>query len=268
MQNRFVTAIAPTALLLPRWLRLGLWSLLLSFTSMAHATWSVVAVDPTTGEVGAAGATCYPGVAVIAGVVPGQGAVVAQGLGSNEARDFASKMLQAGSPAQAVVDKITSSEVDTSFFIVRQFRQYGVASLHAGKASVASATGFFATPARGSREAAGVSVQGNILASPAVLDKTLEHFVNTPKACGMAMALLNAMEAGAREGGDARCSAEQSALSAFVFVAQPNDAPNALTVRVIAPDQKPGERNPVLLLRERLRNRLTEKSMLPRDCGL
>jgi uncharacterized Ntn-hydrolase superfamily protein len=131
---------------------------------------------------------------------------------------------------------------------------------------VASFTGNFTSQVRGSRESSGVTVQGNILASVDVLDKTLEHYLNTPKSCGLAVALLNALEAGAREGGDARCSMEQSALSAFLFVAKPNDAANALTIRVVAPDQQPGEKNAVLMLREQLRRRMAEKSILPSDC--
>lgn len=252
-------------LLSPRLVALSLLAIAAPL-SVAHATWSVVAVDPTSGEVGAAGASCYPDTATIAGIVPGKGVVVAQGLTSYPGRDFARRMLQEGSPAGAVVDMVRSSKADKSFFVVRQFRQYGVASLHAGEASVASSTGMFTRGARGSREAAGVSVQGNILASGRVLDQTLEQFVNTPKSCGMAVALLNALEAGAREGGDSRCSAEQSALSAFLIVARPSDSADAPTIRLIAPIQDPGGRNPVLMLREQLRARFAEQSIAPRDC--
>jgi hypothetical protein len=102
--------------------------------SSVHATWSVVAVNPLTGEVGAAGASCYHGVDSIAGIVPGKGVVVAQGLTSDAGRDHATQMLREGNAAGRVVDMITSSEVDKSFFVTRQLRQYGVASLHDGAA--------------------------------------------------------------------------------------------------------------------------------------
>jgi uncharacterized Ntn-hydrolase superfamily protein len=236
--------------------------------STAHATWSVVAVDPRTGQVGAAGASCYPGVDTIARVVPGKGAVVAQGLTSDAGRDHAIRMLQEGNAAKKVVETIKSSRVDKSFFVVRQLRQYGVASLHEGVASVASSTGMLTRGARGSREAAGVSVQGNILASDRVLDKTLEQFVKTPKSCGMAIALLNALEAGAREGGDKRCPAEQGALSAFLIVAQVGDNANAPTIRLIAPDQPRGGANPVLLLRKTLRDHFARHASAVEGCPL
>lgn len=266
MNKRVGTKLKSAILKFKLWLKCAMFCIA-ALPALSYATWSVVAVDPVTGDVGAAGATCYPAVAAIARIVPGKGAVVAQGLSSFEARDHAINMLREGNPAKSVVEAITSKTVDQSFIVVRQLRQYGVASLQADKATVASFTGFFTAQASGSREAAGVSVQGNMLASVDVLDKTLEQFVNTPKSCGLAVALLNAIEAGAREGGDARCAPEQSALSAFLFLAKPNDAANALTIRVVAPDQKPGEKNPVLMLREQLRNRMAEKSILPADCA-
>jgi uncharacterized Ntn-hydrolase superfamily protein len=249
----------------PRLLALVLFAVV-ALPSAAHATWSVVAVDPVTGDVGVAGASCFPGVAVIASVVPGKGVVVAQGLTSDDGRDYASRMLREGSPAKAIVRMIRSSKVDNSFIAVRHLRQYGVASLHSGEASVASFTGAFTGGTRGSREAAGVSVQGNVLVSLKVLDNTLASYVSTPKSCGMAVALLNALEAGAREGGDKRCPAGQTALSAFLIVARPGDGADAPTIRLISPDQKKGESNPVLMLREQLRSRYSEMSITPDDC--
>jgi uncharacterized Ntn-hydrolase superfamily protein len=177
-------------------------------------------------------------------------------------------MLQEGNPANLVVGMITSSKVDKSNFLTRQLRQYGVASLHGGVSTLASSTGTLTRGVRGSRESANVSVQGNSLTGERVLDKTLEQFVNTPTSCGMAIALLNAMEAGAREGGDSRCPAEQSALSAFLVVAQPSDKPGASSIRLITPNQERGGANPVLMLRQQLRDRLAQEPNLLRDCGL
>ncbi|MFT5573698.1 MAG: hypothetical protein ACI9FR_002633 [Cryomorphaceae bacterium] len=52
--------------------------LLLTFPLYAQATWSIVAVDPETGEVGIAVAICNPGAQFIAAVVPGFRMVAAQ----------------------------------------------------------------------------------------------------------------------------------------------------------------------------------------------
>lgn len=267
MRNRILSIAKHVKVKSPQLLVLSLLAAVAPF-SVAHATWSVVAADPATGQVGAAGASCYAGVDSIVRFVPGKGIVVAQGLTSDEGRDHAAKMLREGNSANVVVEMVKSSKVDKGFFVTRQLRQYGVASLHEGKASVASFTGRFTGGARGSREAAGVSVQGNVLASDAVLDQTLKQFVSTPKSCGMAVALLNALEAGAREGGDSRCSAEQGALSAFLIVANPGDSTDAPAVRLIAPNQQPGGANPVLALREKLRAQFAEQSISLDGCGL
>jgi uncharacterized Ntn-hydrolase superfamily protein len=175
-------------------------------------------------------------------------------------------MLREGRAAQAIIEEITSKQLDKSF-AGRSLRQYGVATLQPNGPTTASFTGFFTNTAKGVREAAGVSVQGNMLASEDVLDRALEQHLKTPSTCGLAVALLNALEAGSREGGDARCSAEQSALSAFLFVAKPNDPANAPTIRVTSPNQLAGQANPVMMLRERLRKRMTEQSMMPEGCS-
>ena len=49
--------------------------LLISVAAPAGATWSIVAVDSQTLEVGIAGASCIGGVDVLAGIAPGRGVV-------------------------------------------------------------------------------------------------------------------------------------------------------------------------------------------------
>ena len=46
----------------------------------AAATWSIVAIDPATREVGIAGASCIAGAQEIAGLAPGRGAIAAQAM--------------------------------------------------------------------------------------------------------------------------------------------------------------------------------------------
>ena len=63
--------------------------LMFALPQYAAATWSIVAVDPYTGEVGLAAATCNPGINFIAAVVPGKGVVAAQAETSLRGRDHA-----------------------------------------------------------------------------------------------------------------------------------------------------------------------------------
>lgn len=60
---------------------IGLLSLFLGLSLPAQDTFSIVAVDPATGEVGSAGATCvegignFGGVILLSGIIPGRGGV-------------------------------------------------------------------------------------------------------------------------------------------------------------------------------------------------
>ena len=67
-------------------------------------TWSIVALDPETGEVGIAGASCVPvRIDAIAALVPGRGAATAQGAFNVHNRDVALLALQEGQDAVAVL---------------------------------------------------------------------------------------------------------------------------------------------------------------------
>ena len=54
------------------------FSFVLWFPNVAQATWSITAVNPETGEVGIAGASCTYSVWGIAGVAPGKGVIAAK----------------------------------------------------------------------------------------------------------------------------------------------------------------------------------------------
>jgi uncharacterized Ntn-hydrolase superfamily protein len=96
-----------------------------------------------------------------------------------------------------------------------------------------------------------VSVQGNILVSQEVLNGVMEGFINPRlEAPNLGDRLLAALEAGSSAGGDARCG-KQTALSAFLAVADPDDARGQPRVRIVVPGQRPGGRNPVEIVRER-----------------
>ena len=67
--------------------KIGLFFIVFLYLSgSAWATWSIVAVDPETGEVGSAGASYTPSVWPILGLSGGNGAVVAQAAGNEKAR--------------------------------------------------------------------------------------------------------------------------------------------------------------------------------------
>lgn len=210
----------------------------------AHATWSIVAVDPRTGEVGSAGASCTPFVAGIVGVAPGYGVIVAQARSNMRARRQGVQMLRGGATPQAVIAAITKPTFDWN----HQHQQYGVAALGSAGAS----RGFTGAKTRGwhgHTTAMGVSVQGNTLTGPEVVHRTLAAFEGSSSR-PFAERLLLALEAGGAAGGDHRCG-KQRALSAYLIVAKRGDTARDPSLKLIVPGQRRGGADPVRLLRAR-----------------
>lgn len=213
----------------------------------AHATWTIVAVDPTTGEVGSAGASCTPFVAGVAQLVPGHGAILAQAASNMAAKARGAERIADGGSAQAVVAEISAPGFDRDF----AEQQYGVVTLVAGKAQAAAFTGPAVPTALGHRLGDGVAVQGNILTGQRVLDDALLAYrAAAARRAPLAERLLLALEAGSRAGGDARCGAK-TAQSAYLGVANPDDASDRLSLRIVVTTDRDDPRNPVTLVRAR-----------------
>ena len=92
------------------------FALLLSVAHPAAATYSIVATDTATQEIGGSGTSCVDGadVYVIYGSVPGFGVVHAQAAANFDGRDRAVELLDRGMAPQAIIDEITSSDFDPS----------------------------------------------------------------------------------------------------------------------------------------------------------
>jgi uncharacterized Ntn-hydrolase superfamily protein len=208
----------------------------------ADATWSIVAVDPRTREVGSAGASCTPYVAGIVALAPDRGAIVAQAMSSARARRRGAQLLAEGASPRAIVAAIS----DPAFEDTYQEQQYGVAALGFVE-QPAAFTGAQTAAEAGHLVGSGVSVQGNILTARTVLTATMDAFA---RSAGRPLAerLLLALEAGAAQGGDRRCGA-QTAQSAYLVVARSGDPPQRPSIRYIVPGQGDSGRNPVSLLR-------------------
>lgn len=239
-------------------LRLLLLLVVLGVSGPAWATWSIVAVDPKTKEVGVAGASCTDYVSGIALLVPGKGANVSQAMSNPLARDIAQTLLAKGLSPKQILEVITRPEFDPAN------QQYGIVALGFENASAAY-TGDKCGDAKGHFTGFGVSVQSNIMADPriprAVLD-AYEKAAQNPQ-LHLSDRLLLALEAGAALGGDRRCGA-QTARSAFLMVAKPNDSYSDLYLNLEIQGQKMGGPNPVKLLRaEYLKWQKYEKSLEP-----
>jgi uncharacterized Ntn-hydrolase superfamily protein len=210
------------------------------------ATYSVVAVDTATRQVGGAAASCVGPKAILYGASGGifgtnsNGAVVVQAKGSVTLRKAALSLLAQGvSPHKIIVQLVTPS-YDTDF----QNRQYGVVSLDYDPAGF---TGAFAPnwslDYQHTNGTYRYATQGNILTSPRVITQLTTAFETT--GCDLADKLMLALEAGASNGeGDRRCTPDGvPGTSAFIQVDQ--DGVNYL--KIVAEHVEP--QNPISLLR-------------------
>lgn len=204
-------------------------------------TWSVVGVDPETGDVGVAVASCVSthGDAVAA-LVPGMGAAATQAGFDIDNRNRVYEAIQEGLTAEEVILRVTDADWDDQL----ERRQYGIVTMHDGLVHVAGYT----TPLRqgitagddGSIRYAGVmsdashgvSSQGNTLESAEVVSAPLDAY-RWEDSAGfnwLSDRLMRALEAGSVAGGDVRCNNEsvrQTASMAVILVARGGDSPYA-----------------------------------------
>ena len=173
-----------------------LFCLIVLSAGPAFATFSIVAIDPDTGERGIAVASRYFSVgAVVPWAEADVGAVATQASVNVGYGPRALKLLKEGLTAQQVLDRLF--EEDT--FPGKAGRQIAIVDRHG---NVAVFTGEAANDWRGHRKGATYSVQGNILAGPEVVDAMAEAFENTRGE--LTERLYAALAAGDAAGGDRR----------------------------------------------------------------
>ena len=189
-------------------------------------TWSIVAVDPVTREVGVGAATCTVGVEMVRGIVPGKGVVSAQAFTNLLSRNRAAESLAAGASAE---DALAAAHAAAGHHGLPDWKdqQVAVAVLdpeplalaHTGSDTVSWAG---SKQAR-SEQAGAVSVQGNMIRGPEVVDVALAAFLCDDGTPDLAERIMRGLEAGGQAGGDNRCPFECPAISAFLAVAGPEE---------------------------------------------
>ncbi len=158
------------------------------------ATFSIVAADPSTGQVGVAVQSKY---FAVGNVVPwaraGVGAVATQARGLARYGPTLLDALGRGERPQAAINAALTGDP------LAPHRQIGV--VHAD-GEPGNHTGAECLEWAGARQGPGFSVQGNILAGEGVVDAMAQAFVATPGS--LAERLLASLEAGQAAGGDKR----------------------------------------------------------------
>jgi uncharacterized Ntn-hydrolase superfamily protein len=156
-------------------------------------TYSIVGLDEVSGELGIAVQSRAFGVGICAWARPGVGAAATQAFTEKRYGPAGLDLLAAGAtPADALAELLAADEQS-------DFRQ--VAFLSADGRTAAH-TGAACVPDCGHVERAGVSAQGNMLASPAVWHAAADTFETT--AGSLAERLLAGLDAAEEAGGDFR----------------------------------------------------------------
>jgi hypothetical protein len=254
---------------------------LLACPASAFATWSVIAVDRSTGRVVIASATCVngddmflPGLQAV--VVPGKGVAACQAAvdSTHQNQMLVFRELQKGTDPKHVIEMLGA---DPAF----QSRQFGIVDLQGRAAGHSGLTnGYVAQDMQGQVPGTEIfySIQGNILRPGEVVPSAVKAFVNAKGA--ITDRVMAAMEAADAGGGDSRCSCpppppdgstpkipcdNKTAHVAYILMAEKtdtngdshNDGHYTMFIRVAQPDHGPlsiheGENlNPVKTLRMR-----------------
>lgn len=214
--------------------KLYFFLLLFSFSvpNFGQDTFSIIAVDPNTGEIGAAGATCVDGIAQWGGIqllnkiIPGKGGVNAQAwicLNPHINLDNAISQMQIGSSPDEIIDWLYTNDACAAQGFNPEYRQYGVVDLDDdGNPRTAAFTGASADDFKGHRTGDTYAIQGNILLGPEVLDGMENGYNNAGGT--LAHKLMAAMQGANMPGADQRCLARgTSSTSAFLRVYKPDD---------------------------------------------
>ena len=188
----------------------------------AQDTFSIVAVDPETGETGSAGASCINGSIIISDVHPGVGAIHTQSYWNAQNQNTASQLMDQGLPPWFIIQYLIDNDAQGNPTI----RQYGIVDLVDGGRSAAY-TGENCFDYKDHILGDTYSIQGNILIGPEVLDSMEVRFNYTSGS--LAVRLMAAMQAAKIPGADSRCLDDGiSSLSAFIRVAKPTNNPDSL----------------------------------------
>ena len=249
-----------------------------------RSTFSIVALDPVTGDVGAAGASCVPiTAATLAAFAPGQGAAAIQAAFTPNNQSQVLDLLLQGKSASQIIDHVSRVDYDEMV----DDRQYGVVTFQDENIQAAGFTGADNTNWAVDRQdiTFAVSAQGNTLESQAVIDDAMSAFMAADfGSVELPDRLLRSLEAASAAGGDRRCNQAdfyQTAQAAFIAVSKagqppfstgigkdpsPNDP--ALPWLFISVVEAKGGPNPLLDLRSKYNTWRSENLPACMDCDL
>ena len=180
-------------------------------------TFSIVAVDPITNEVGSAGASCIAGSIIISDIHPGVGAIHTQSYWTGSNQNYASSLMDLGYSPNEIIEELIHNDSGNNSTI----RQYGIVDLIDG-GRTAAFTGDNCSDYKGHILGDTYAIQGNILLGSEILENMEEEFLNAEG--NLAEKLMASLQGANVPGADTRCLEDSlSSLSAFIRVAKHNE---------------------------------------------
>ena len=189
---------------------------------VSQDTFSIVAVDTITGEVGSAGASCIQGSIIISDIHPGVGAIHTQSYWNAINQDSASSLMDQGYAPQDIIDWLVANDAQNDPTI----RQYGIVDLIENGRS-AGYTGENCFDFKGHKLGENYAIQGNILLGQSILDDMEAAFLTQYGT--FEEKLMASLMAANVTGADTRCTPYGTpAISAFIRVADPDNSEDSL----------------------------------------
>jgi len=180
-------------------------------------TFSIVAVDPITNEVGSAGASCIGGSIIISDIHPGVGAIHTQSYWTGANQNYASSLMDMGYSPSEIIEALIDNDSGNNSSI----RQYGIVDLIDGGRTTAF-TGDNCSDYKGHLLGETYAIQGNILIGSEILENMEQQFLNTQGS--LAEKLMASLQGANLPGADSRCLEDSlSSLSSFIRVAKHNE---------------------------------------------
>jgi len=192
---------------------------------ISQDTFSIVAIDSLTGEVGSAGASCVdmfttgiPTNDFLGQLIPGLGAINTQAWYIPSNQTNATNRMNMGDTPSQIIDWLVVNDVQST----PELRQYGIVAMVNGSSQAAAYTGTSTENYKNHIIGDNYSIQGNILLGQEVLDSMEARFMN--ESGDLTCKLMAALQGANMAGADTRCSGNgTSSLFAFIKVAQPTD---------------------------------------------
>ncbi len=223
-------------------MKIQVWVLIISLlgypvTMRSQDTFSIIAVDSITGEIGGAGASCIDdsqipgGVLIINDIIPGRGGIHTQSYWNATNQQNAHDRMEEGMSPDEIIQWLVDNDVQNNPGI----RQYGIADFNEdGSPRAAAFTGNNCLNYKNHIVGPNYAIQGNILLGQQILDSMESRFLNTEGE--LAVKLMAALQGANVPGADSRCTGEGvSSLSSFLRVAQPYDTNGTYYCNLVVP---------------------------------